>query len=165
MFQEVALSTLKVTTMVMFVTLGAILFGGVFMALNGATTIGSLIIALPLGKWGIFTVMMIALFMLGMFIDWIGILFIVVPVFTPVALSVGFDPLWFAIVVCVNLQMSFMTPPFSYAIFYLKGVSPPEVEASDIMKGVLPFIAVQMIVVALVTIFPQIILWLPSVAG
>jgi TRAP-type mannitol/chloroaromatic compound transport system permease large subunit len=97
-----------------------------------------------------------------MLIDWIGILFIVVPIFTPVVLSFGMDPLWFALVVCVNLQMSFLSPPFAYAIFYLKGVAPPEVQMIDIIKGVIPFLVLQAIGTALVIIFPDIILWLPS---
>jgi TRAP-type mannitol/chloroaromatic compound transport system permease large subunit len=97
-----------------------------------------------------------------MLIDWIGILFIVVPIFTPVVLSFGMDPLWFALVVCVNLQMSFLSPPFAYAIFYLQGVAPPEVQMIDIIKGVIPFLVLQAIGTALVIIFPEIILWLPS---
>ncbi|RPJ42741.1 MAG: TRAP transporter large permease subunit, partial [Deltaproteobacteria bacterium] len=101
-------------------------------------------------------------FILGMLIDWIGILFIVVPIFTPVILAFKMDPLWFALVVCVNLQMSFLSPPFAYSIFYLKGVAPPEVQMIDIIKGVFPFVALQAIGLALVIIFPQLILWLPS---
>jgi TRAP-type mannitol/chloroaromatic compound transport system permease large subunit len=97
-----------------------------------------------------------------MLIDWIGILFIVVPIFTPVILAFKMDPLWFALVVCVNLQMSFISPPFAYSIFYLKGVAPPEVQMIDIIKGVFPFLALQAIGLALVIIFPQLILWLPS---
>jgi len=156
------MDTLKITTMVMFVAVGAFMFSGVFMALGGTKLIGNFIIGLPLGKWGIFFVMMVIIFILGMLIDWIGILFIVVPIFTPVVLSFGMDPLWFALVVCVNLQMSFLSPPFAYAIFYLKGVAPPEVQMIDIIKGVIPFLVLQAIGTALVIIFPDIILWLPS---
>jgi tripartite ATP-independent transporter DctM subunit len=156
------LNTLKITTMVMFVAVGAFMFSGVFMALGGAKLIGNYIISLPLGKWGILTVMMVIIFILGMLIDWIGILFIVVPIFTPVITGLGFDPLWFAMVVCVNLQMSFISPPFAYSIFYLKGVAPPEVQMIDIIKGVIPFLVLQMIGTVLVILFPQLILWLPS---
>jgi len=156
------MDTLKITTMVMFVAVGAFMFSGVFMALGGTKLIGNFIIGLPMGKWGIFVVMMAIIFILGMLIDWIGILFIVVPIFTPVVLSFGMDPLWFALVVCVNLQMSFLSPPFAYSIFYLKGVSPPEVQMIDIIKGVIPFLVLQAIGTALVIIFPDIILWLPS---
>ncbi|NWF57158.1 MAG: TRAP transporter large permease subunit [Syntrophaceae bacterium] len=156
------LNTLKITTMVMFVAVGAFMFSGVFMALGGAKLIGNYIIALPLGKWGILTVMMVIIFILGMLIDWIGILFIVVPIFTPVILNLGFDPLWFSLVVCVNLQMSFISPPFAYSIFYLKGVAPPQVEMLHIIRGVLPFLVLQAIGLILVILFPQLIMWLPS---
>jgi TRAP-type mannitol/chloroaromatic compound transport system permease large subunit len=156
------LNTLKITTMVMFVAVGAFMFSGVFMALGGAKLIGNYIIALPLGKWGILTVMMVIIFILGMLIDWIGILFIVVPIFTPVIVHLGFDLLWFSLVVCVNLQMSFISPPFAYSIFYLKGVAPPQVQMLHIIRGVIPFLVLQMIGTALVILFPQLILWLPG---
>jgi tripartite ATP-independent transporter DctM subunit len=159
---EGVINTLKITSMVMFVAVGAFMFSGVFMALGGAKLIGNFIISLPLGKWGILVVMMGIIFILGMLIDWIGILFIVVPIFTPVVVHLGFDPLWFSLVVCVNLQMSFISPPFAYSIFYLKGVSPPEVEMMHIIKGVIPFLVLQAIGTVLVVLFPQIILWLPS---
>lgn len=162
---DACLSTMKITGMVMFVALGASLFAGVFMALNGAKAIGDLIVAVPLGKWGIYTIILIAIFLLGMFLDWIGILFIVVPIITPLSLALGFDPLWFAIVVCVTLQTSFLSPPFAYSIFYLKGVAPPEVEVSDIMRGVIPFILLVIVNIVLITIFPGLITWLPSLAG
>lgn len=159
---EGVMNTLKITSMVMFVAVGAFMFSGVFMALGGAKLIGNFIIALPLGKWGILIVMMVVIFILGMLIDWIGILFIVVPIFTPVVEGLGFNVLWFSMVVCVNLQMSFISPPFAYSIFYLKGVSPPEVSMGDIIKGVIPFVILQAIGLALVILFPQLILWLPS---
>ncbi len=162
---DVCLSTMKITGMVMFVALGASLFAGVFMALNGAKAIGDLIVAVPLGKWGIFAIILAAIFVLGMFLDWIGILFIVVPIITPLSLALGFDPLWFAIVVCVTLQTSFLSPPFAYSIFYLKGVAPPEVEVSDIMRGVIPFIILVIVNIVLITIFPGLITWLPGLAG
>lgn len=159
---EGVMNTLRITSMVMFVAVGAFMFSGVFMALGGAKLIGNFIISLPLGKWGILIMMMVVIFILGMLIDWIGILFIVVPIFTPVIQSLGFDVLWFSLVVCVNLQMSFISPPFAYSIFYLKGVAPPEVTMAHIIKGVIPFLILQAIGTFLVVIFPQLILWLPS---
>lgn len=159
---EGVINTLRITSMVMFVAVGAFMFSGVFMALGGAKLIGNFIISLPLGKWGILTMMMVVIFILGMLIDWIGILFIVVPIFTPVIQSLGFDVLWFSLLVCVNLQMSFISPPFAYSIFYLKGVAPPEVNIGHIIKGVIPFLILQAIGTLLVIIFPQLILWLPS---
>jgi tripartite ATP-independent transporter DctM subunit len=156
------MDTLKITTMVMFVAVGAFMFSGVFMALGGTKIIGNFIVGLPLSKWGIFFIMMVIIFILGMLIDWIGILFIVVPIFTPVILNFKMDLLWFSLVVCVNLQMSFISPPFAYSIFYLKGVAPPQVQMIDIIKGVIPFVLLQAVGLMLVILFPQLILWLPS---
>jgi len=159
---DAAIQTLRITTMVMFVAAGAMMFSGVFMALGGAKYIGATIIALPLGKWGILFAMLVVVFLLGMFIDWIGILFIVIPIFTPIALDLGFNPLWFALVICTNLQMSFLTPPFAYSMFYLKGIAPDDVTMVQIYRGVFPFIGLQIIGLALVIIFPPLTLWLPS---
>ena len=158
-----AIQTLSITTMILFITVGAFMFSGVFMALNGAKYIGGLVIALPLGKWGLLFTMMFVIFILGAFIDWIAILFIAIPIFTPIAATLGFDPLWFAMLVCVNLQMSFLTPPFAYSMFYLKGIAPPEVTMGDIYRGVVPFIGLQIIGLTLCVVFPQTILWLPRI--
>ena len=103
-------------------------------------------------------------FILGFILDWLGILFIIVPIISPLAPALGFDPIWFAMMVCVNLQTSFMTPPLAYAIFFLRGVAPPElgVKTSDIIRGVTPFVLLILIGLVLCVAFPQIILWLPS---
>ena len=119
--------------------------------------------ALPLGKWFVLAVMMFILFVLGFFISWQGLLYVVVPIFLPVVTALGFDPLWFALLVCLNLQMSFLTPPFAYAIFFVKGASPPEVTTWDIYRGVVPFVILQALGVAICMVFPEIILWLPRV--
>lgn len=161
-FYDSAKGTLRITSMVMFVAVGATLFSGVFMALGGAKLIGSSLLALPFGKWGAVAAMMLILIVLGMFIDWIGILYIIVPIFVPVALALGFDPLWWAMIVAVNMQMCFLTPPFAYSMFYLKGVSPPEVTMGHIYRGVIPFLVLQLVGIALVIMFPQLSLWLPG---
>lgn len=161
-FYDSAIGTLRITSMVTFVAVGAFMFTGVFMALGGARLIESFLLGLPFGKWGIVAVMMIILILLGMFIDWIGILFIMIPVFVPVAAELGFDPLWWAMIVAVNLQMSFLTPPFAYSMFYLKGVSPPEVTMGHIYRGVIPFLILQLVGIGLVIVFPQLSLWLPG---
>ena len=118
----------------------------------------------PGGKWGDFDIIMLIVFILGMFIDWMGIVFILVPIITPIIPALGFDLLWFSIMVCVNLQMSFMTPPFAYAIFYLKGVCAPElgVTTADIIRGVIPFVGLIIIGLGLLVAFPELILWLPG---
>jgi TRAP-type mannitol/chloroaromatic compound transport system permease large subunit len=107
---------------------------------------------------------MFLIFIMGMFIDWLGILFILIPIVTPIGLALGFDPIWFAMMIIINLQASFLTPPFAYAIYYVKGLCPPEwgVETRDIIIGVIPFVVLILITLGLCALFPDIILWLPS---
>ena len=161
--KEAALHTMRITCMVFLIGLGASMFTGVFLRLGGDETITSLVLATPGGKWGAFGLIMFLIFILGMFIDWLGILFIMIPIVTPIGAALGFDPLWFAMMICVNLQMSFMTPPFAYAIFYLKGISQPEwgITTADIIRGVIPFVVLIMVGLGLCIAFPDIILWLP----
>jgi TRAP-type mannitol/chloroaromatic compound transport system permease large subunit len=106
--------------------------------------------------------MMLLLIILGALIDWMSVLFIVIPIITPVAVALGFDPLWFAGVVMVNLQISFLSPPFAYALFYMKGISPPEIKTTDIYWGVIPFVGLQILGLLLCIIFPDIITYIPS---
>ena len=121
-------------------------------------------LAAPGGKWGSFGIIMFVIFILGMFIDWIGILFIMVPIVTPIGEALGFDTIWFALMICINLQMSFLTPPFAYAIFFLKGIARPEwgVTTGHIIRGVIPFVFLIVIGLILCAVFPEIILWLPT---
>lgn len=163
-FKRVALECTKVTGMIAVVAIGALAFTGVLLRLGGGQVVADFILAAPGGKWGIWAVVMVIVFILGMFIDWLGIVFIVVPLVTPIASAIGFDPLWFALTICVNLQMAFMSPPFALAIYFLKGVTPPEygVTTAHIIRGVIPFIILIWIGLVLMVIFPQIILWLPS---
>jgi len=161
--KEVALRTMRITCMCMGIGLGAAMFTGVFLRLGGGEAVSSFILAAPGGRWGIFAIVMFIIFILGMFIDWVGILFIMIPLITPIGAAVGFDPLWFAMMMCVNLQMSFMTPPFAYAIFYLKGLAKPEwgIETGHIIRGVIPFVVLIMVGLGLCIAFPDLILWLP----
>lgn len=161
--KEAAHTTLIVTTMVFFIIIGAQIFNAVFLYLGGGVLIRNMLIAIPLGKWFILAVMMFILFIMGFFISWQGLLYVIVPIFLPVATALGFDPLWFALLVCLNLQMSFLTPPFAYAIFFVKGASPPEITTWDIYRGVVPFVALQAFGVFICIVFPEIILWLPRV--
>jgi len=161
--KEAAYSTLIVTAMVFFIILGAGIFNAVFLYLGGGALVRDLLIGLPFGKWFILGTMMFILFIGGFFISWQALLFIVVPIFLPVVSSLGFDPLWFALLVCVNLQMSFLTPPFAYAIFFVKGAAPPEVTTWDIYRGVVPFVSLQALGLLICILFPEIILWLPRV--
>jgi len=155
--------TLRIGAMAMAVGLGATMFTAVFLRLGGGEAVSSLLTAAPGGKWGFFALTMFIIFILGMFIDWIGILFVMIPLVSPIGEAVGFDPLWFAMMICINLQMSFLTPPFAYAIFYLKGMAPPEwgMETGHIIRGVIPFVIIILIGMALCVAIPDIILWLP----
>lgn len=158
-----AYTTLIVTTMVFFIIIGAGIFNSVFMFLGGGALIKSMLMSLPFGKWFVMFVMMFILFIMGFFISWQGLLYVVVPIFLPVAANLGFNPLWFGLLICLNLQMSFLTPPFAYAIFFVKGASPPEISTWDIYRGVIPFVILQAVAVFLCIVFPEIILWLPRV--
>ena len=162
--KEALYTTLIVTAMVFFIILGANIFNSIFLYLGGGELIKSMLMSLPYGKWFVLFVMMFILFILGFFISWQGLLYVVVPIFLPVASSLGFHPLWFGLLICLNLQMSFLTPPFAYAIFFVKGSSPEEVTTMDIYRGVIPFVLLQAVAVFLCIVFPELILWLPRVS-
>ena len=161
--REAAHTTLSVTAMVFYIIIAASIFNSVFLYLGGGELIKALLMSMPGGKWFVLFVMMFILFILGFFISWQGLLYVVVPIFLPVATSLGFHPLWFGLLICLNLQMSFLTPPFAYSIFFVKGAAPPEVKTTDIYRGVIPFVFLQAVAVLLCIVFPQIILWLPRV--
>lgn len=155
-------STMSITCMIYLVMMGANFFSSVFLHVGGGSVVTNLVLGLPLPDWGIVLAMFTIVFIMGAFIDWIGILMIAVPLFTPIAAGLGLNPLWFAMMVVVIMQTSFLTPPFAYAIFYLKGIAPPEVETMHIYRGMVPFILLQFVGVALCALFPQLILWLPG---
>ncbi|MDR2089212.1 MAG: TRAP transporter large permease subunit [Clostridiales Family XIII bacterium] len=157
-----ALSTLQITSMVIFIALGANLFTSVFFLIGGGTVVANFMESLGLGAVGSLILVLLIVFLLGMLIDWLGILLIVVPIFTPVLYSFGFDPIWIALLIVVVMQTSFLTPPFAYALFYIKAIAPPEVTLGDIYRGVIPFICLQLIGLVLCIAFPNIILWLPN---
>jgi TRAP-type mannitol/chloroaromatic compound transport system permease large subunit len=139
-------------------------FVGIFMSAGSGDVVAQFILSFPGGRWVTFGIIMAIVFMLGMFIEWIGIVFIVVPIFTPIMTSLGFNPLWAGMMVCINLQMAFQTPPMAMSIFVLKGTAPKELGVTmwDIIRGVIPFILIIMLVLILCSIFPEIILWLPE---
>ena len=162
--KETAHETLKLSSAVLLIAAASFAFTGVFLNAGGGNVVKDMIMATPGGAWGAFAVIMFVCFILGMFIDWMGIIFIIVPIVTPVAPVLGFDPIWFAMMIIVNLQMSFMTPPFAYAIFFTRAAAPPElnVTTADVIRGVIPFVILIVVGLALCIIFPQIITWLPS---
>ena len=147
--------TVKVTAMVFAILIGATAFSMVFSYSGGDYLLEEWMLALPGEKWGFIILAMLVIMVLGFFIDFVEISFIIVPILAPVAEALGINMLWFAILIAMNLQTSFLTPPFGFALFYLKGVAPPEVRTIDIYKGVLPFILIQVFVLALIVIFPE----------
>jgi tripartite ATP-independent transporter DctM subunit len=160
-----ALETSKITAIMMFILMTAQVFALSFRGLHGEDMITAMFEWLPGGVNADIWFMMALIFVLGFFIEWIEISYIAVPLFMPVLLAQGVDPVWLAMLITVNLQSSFLTPPFGWALFYLKGVAPPDVTIRDIYRGVVPFIILQGITLALVFFYPQIALWLPKAIG
>lgn len=160
--RQVSDVTLRVTTMVIFILLGSTAFSLVFRGLNGDQFMFDVLANLPGGQVGFLIVSMLTVFVLGFFIDFFEIAFIVVPLFVPVAQSLGIDLVWYGVVLGTNLQTSFLTPPFGFALFYLRGVAPPELTTNHIYRGVIPFILLQLLVLVLIIAFPQIVGFLPS---
>ncbi|ABA20508.1 TRAP dicarboxylate transporter, DctM subunit [Trichormus variabilis ATCC 29413] len=163
--RQVCDTTLRITSMVVFILIGSTAFSLVFRGLNGDQFMFDVLANLPGGKIGFLFVSMTVVFLLGFFIDFFEIAFIVIPLFVPVAQKLGIDLVWYGVVLGANLQTSFLTPPFGFALFYLRGVAPPEVTTSDIYRGVIPFILLQLLVLLLIIIFPGIVSFLPSLGS
>lgn len=162
--KDVSIDSIKLTAMVLLIAGCSTAFVSVFLSAGGGNVVENFILSVPGGRWGSFALVMVVCFILGMFIDWVGIIYVLVPILAPIIPRLGFDPLWFAMMIIVNLQMSFLTPPFAYGIFFLKGAAAPElkINTGDIIQGVIPFIVLIAIGLLLMITFPQIILWLPS---
>jgi tripartite ATP-independent transporter DctM subunit len=163
--RDVARETTKITAVMMFILMMAQVFALAFRGLQGEDLITKMFEFLPGGVNSDIWFMMLIIFVLGFFIEWIEISYIAVPLFLPVLLAQGVDPIWLAMLITVNLQSSFLTPPFGWALFYLKGVAPPGVTIADIYKGVVPFLLMQAIALVIVFLYPQIALWLPKAIG
>lgn len=162
--REVCDVTLKTTSMVILILLGSTAFSLVFRGLNGDRFMFDVLSNLPGETIGFLIVSMLVVFFLGFFIDFFEIAFIVVPLFAPVAQQLGIDLVWYGVILGANLQTSFLTPPFGFALFYLRGVSPPEVTTRHIYRGVIPFILLQLLVLLLIILFPGIVNFLPSIS-
>jgi tripartite ATP-independent transporter DctM subunit len=160
--KDVMMSTTKVTSMVFLILIGASIFSLVFRGFGGEELIEELFASLPGGVFSAVLLVMVVIFLLGFILDFIEITFVVVPLVAPVLLAMGVDPIWLGIMIAVNLQTSFLTPPFGFALFYLRGVAPPEVKTSDIYRGVAPFIFIQLLLLACLAIWPNLVTWLPS---
>jgi tripartite ATP-independent transporter DctM subunit len=173
--QEAAIATLKATAMVMWIFFGATMFVGFFIVKGGQTFVANSILGTGLPPYGILMLMMVILFVLGMFLDWVGILLLTVPIFLPIMKSLPWDgvfglpgvrpedvALWYGVIFMVNMQMAFLSPPFGYSLFYLKSVAPPQITMATIFKAAVNFMVLQWIGVGLCIAFPAIIVWLPG---
>jgi tripartite ATP-independent transporter DctM subunit len=160
--QEVMLNTTKVTAMVFLILIGASIFSLVFRGYGGDELIEQLFDNLPGGTFGAVLLVMVVIFLLGFILDFIEITFVVVPLVAPVLLTMGIDPIWLGIMIAVNLQTSFLTPPFGFALFYLRGVASLEVKTSQIYQGVLPFIGIQILLLIAMAMWPNLVTWLPN---
>lgn len=154
--------TMKVIGLMWWLVFGSSIFVGVYTLAGGAEFIKELLLALPLGRWGVLILINFVLILLGMVIDLIGICILVVPITTPVMGALGFDPLWFGVLFNINLQIGYLSPPFGTSMFYLKGVTPPEVTMSDIISSVWPWMGLQLLGLIICMLYPPIITWLPS---
>ena len=172
--RQAVITTLKATTMVLWIIFGASIFVGFYILEGGRAFVADTLIGTGLGPYGILLIMMILLVVLGMFLDWVGILLLAVPIFVPLMQVLPWDglfglpgvepadvPLWFGVVYMVNMQMSFLSPPFGYALFYLKSVAPPEITMAIIFRSALPFLILQAVGLAVCILFPEFVLWLP----
>ena len=160
--KEAVYSTIKAVGMILWIIIATNAFAGVFQLAQGDKFISGLLLGLELGPWGILIVTQLIIIVLGMVLEPIGIIVLTLPIFLPLIVASGFDTLWFGIVYNVNLQIGFISPPFGYALFYLKGVTPKEISLTDIYRSAFPFMALQAIGLALIIMFPQIALWLPN---
>ncbi len=161
--REVMQSTVKVTSMVFMIFIGAAVFSLVFRGFGGDDRVSELLTNLPGGVVGAVAVVMLLMFLLGFILDFIEITFVVVPIVGPILLAMGLDPVWLGIMIAINLQTSFLTPPFGFALFYLRGVAPPEVSTGAIYRGVIPFILIQLIMLGMLAWWPELATWLPGV--
>ena len=160
--REVMRQTLQISSMVFVILLGASMFSLVFRGLGGDELVAEMLGAMPGGVFGAMVVVMLVMFLLGFFLDFIEIIFVVVPIVGPILLMMGIDPIWLGVMIAINLQTSFLTPPFGFALFYLRGVAPPEVRTASIYRGVMPFVFIQILMLCLIAAVPGLATWLPK---
>jgi tripartite ATP-independent transporter DctM subunit len=163
--RETTYATTRITAMMMFILICAQAFSLAFRGLQGERLVSDFFEFLPGGINADIWFLMLIIFILGFFIEWIEISYIAVPLFLPIFIAAKVDMVWLATLICVNLQTSFLTPPFGWALFFLRGVAPPEITTGDIYKGIVPFVLMQLVALVLCFIFPQLALWLPRTIG
>lgn len=162
-FTEALFVTLRLSAMVIWIVFAASVFTSLYAVTGAADMIGGLLLAMPGGRWGAIIAMQVVFFVMGCFFDPTGIVMITTPIFFPVVRELGFDPIWFGILFVVNMEMAFLTPPFGFNLFYMKAVVPPGITMLDIYKSIIPFVALQMVGLIIIMIFPQLATWLPSI--
>jgi tripartite ATP-independent transporter DctM subunit len=160
--KEVSLNTVKLSSFVFVILIGASMFSLVFRGFNGDAMIEHFLGSLPGGLFAALLIVMVAIFILGFFLDYIEIIFVIVPLVGPILIANGADPLWLGILISLNLQTSFLTPPFGFSLFFLRGVAPKEIQTKNIYRGVMPYIGIQVLAIIIVAMFPSIATWLPN---
>jgi TRAP-type mannitol/chloroaromatic compound transport system permease large subunit len=163
--RDAARQTLTTCGMLLWLSFGATAMIGVYNLAGGPAFVRDLIMGLALPPLGAVLVMMAVLAVLGCIMDWVGICLLTMPIFVPIVTAMGYSPVWFGVLFCVNMQISYLSPPFGPAAFYLEGVAPPDVSLGEIFSSVWPFIGLQAMVLAFLVLFPELVLWLPAVAG
>jgi tripartite ATP-independent transporter DctM subunit len=163
--RDTTYATTRITAMMMFILMCAQAFSLAFRGLQGERLVQDFFAYVPGGTSGAIWFLMLIIFILGFFIEWIEISYIAVPLFLPIFIAANVDMVWLATLICVNLQTSFLTPPFGWALFFLRGVAPPEITTGDIYRGIIPFVGMQIFALVLVFMFPQLALWLPRAIG
>ena len=148
--------------MIMFILLAGSLFTGVFAASGGMSLMKDIVYSLNLSPWILLLSFLAIIFIAGFFLEWISILLIFIPIFTPIITDLGFNPVWFCILVLIMIQTSYLTPPMAPAIFYLRGVSPPEMKLKTMYQGVIPFVMIQVVALSIVMVYPDLVTWLPD---
>jgi len=161
-FKGALIKTITVTSMIMFILMAGTMFTGVFAASGGMSVMKNVVESLNLAPWLLLLTFLLVIFIAGFFLEWISILLIFIPVFIPIVNSLGYDPVWFCVLVLIMIQTSYLTPPMAPAIFYLRGVAPKEITLISMYRGVIPFVIIQIIALAIVSYYPETVLWLPD---
>jgi tripartite ATP-independent transporter DctM subunit len=160
--QETVIQTLRITSMMMIILVGGSIFSGVFLGMGGGEATEKILAALQLRPWAVLVLFLLIIYLAGFILDWASILLVFVPIFSPIITKLGFDPIWFGTLFIMMIQTSYLTPPMAPAIFYLKGIAPPEITTEEIFRGIVAYMLLQLIGIAIVTVFPAISLWLPE---
>ena len=160
--KETVIQTLRISSMMMIILVGGSMFSGVFLGMGGGEATEKILAALNLGPWGVLIFFLFIIYLAGFILDWASILLVFVPIFSPIIDKLGFDPIWFGTLFIMMIQTSYLTPPMAPGIFYLKGIAPAEITTNEIFEGIVPYMFLQLVGIAIVTMFPQIALWLPD---